>query len=385
MLVLQSFEEKEKNLAFQLFSTKLDILYIDILCDAKKAKEAVKLLSDGGYLILAEYTNDQTNSLFREFKEKENMYLVFDNGKCAIFHKQYSYFEPREYFNKLRISAIYQRTIKYLENKQLMNSIMYNVCVSVITYQHEKYIQQSLESIVSQKGNFNLHVLICDDYSSDLTTTIAKEYLQSVNRENFTYEIITNEKNIRTFKKYELYLNSSSKYDFVVTCDGDDYFIDDNKIEEHIKFLAENPRCIGSFNTLRRYHEKNKKFEELPIEYYTENCYLSISNLIQKNIIGISSAFVYRGEALRNMDKSIFDLDTGEGLFNIYTQRLGDFGHIKKFMTVDRIYQQGICSQQSLREQKSRMIKSIKQYNVFFSFIFDYEFSKLLESYDIYI
>ena len=50
------------------------------------------------------------------------------------------------------------------------------VSIFCITYNHEKYIEQMLESVVGQKTNFNYEVLVHDDASVDNTKAIIEKY-----------------------------------------------------------------------------------------------------------------------------------------------------------------------------------------------------------------
>ena len=55
-----------------------------------------------------------------------------------------------------------------MENKRPMVSVI------VLTYNHEKYIKEALDSILMQKVNFDYEILIGDDASSDNTVKILK-------------------------------------------------------------------------------------------------------------------------------------------------------------------------------------------------------------------
>lgn len=52
--------------------------------------------------------------------------------------------------------------------------------VSVImpTYNHEKYISQSIESLLSQNTKYSYELIINDDCSNDKTAIIAKDYAE---------------------------------------------------------------------------------------------------------------------------------------------------------------------------------------------------------------
>ena len=48
--------------------------------------------------------------------------------------------------------------------------------VIIIFYNQEKYVRQTLESVLSQKTDFKFEILMGDDNSTDKTTDILKEY-----------------------------------------------------------------------------------------------------------------------------------------------------------------------------------------------------------------
>ncbi len=53
---------------------------------------------------------------------------------------------------------------------------MIKVSVIVHTYNHEKFIRQTLDSIVNQEVNFQFEVIVGDDASTDATPQIIQEY-----------------------------------------------------------------------------------------------------------------------------------------------------------------------------------------------------------------
>ena len=50
------------------------------------------------------------------------------------------------------------------------------VSVVVITYNHEPYIKECLDGIISQKTDFPIEILVNDDCSTDNTASIIKKY-----------------------------------------------------------------------------------------------------------------------------------------------------------------------------------------------------------------
>lgn len=54
-----------------------------------------------------------------------------------------------------------------------MRDIMLSVCV--VSYNHEKYIEECLDHILSQKTDFKMEILFGDDCSTDNTLQIVRQ------------------------------------------------------------------------------------------------------------------------------------------------------------------------------------------------------------------
>ena len=52
------------------------------------------------------------------------------------------------------------------------------VSICCTTYNHEKYIAQTLDSFLNQKTEYSYEILIHDDASTDNTQAIIKEYAE---------------------------------------------------------------------------------------------------------------------------------------------------------------------------------------------------------------
>lgn len=57
-----------------------------------------------------------------------------------------------------------------------MNCMNYDVTLAITAYNEEKYLPILLESIKNQKTDLNIETIVIDDYSTDNTLNIAKEY-----------------------------------------------------------------------------------------------------------------------------------------------------------------------------------------------------------------
>ena len=114
-----------------------------------------------------------------------------------------------------------------------MEDIMLSVIIA--TYNHEKYIKETIQGILSQKTDFRYEILVHDDASTDGTADIIKEYeikYPGVVRGFYETE---NQYQQGKISEKRHHLKKEGKYFAII--DGDDYWIDDEKIQKQIAFL----------------------------------------------------------------------------------------------------------------------------------------------------
>lgn len=113
------------------------------------------------------------------------------------------------------------------------------VSVLVVTYNHEKYIGQALDGILRQKTNFKYDVIVHDDASTDHTAEIVREYEKKYpDIVKGIYQKTNQFNNYNVLVKC-LYPQIRGKY--FAAFDGDDYWIDENKLQIQVDFMENHP------------------------------------------------------------------------------------------------------------------------------------------------
>ena len=115
------------------------------------------------------------------------------------------------------------------------------VSVIVLTYNHEKYIRQAMDSILKQTTQFAFEILIGDDASTDKTSQILEEYKQI---KDVNIHIFRREKNIGATANFVNLINHA-RGEYIASCEGDDYWSSENKLQKQVDFLDSNPTFIG--------------------------------------------------------------------------------------------------------------------------------------------
>jgi len=114
------------------------------------------------------------------------------------------------------------------------------VAIWMVTYNHESFIAQAIESVMMQKTDFNYKLFIGEDYSTDRTREICVALNQKYPNK---IEMILQGENTGGFKNaqdlYKLCYESGAKY--IALCEGDDYWTDPLKLQKQVSFLDLNP------------------------------------------------------------------------------------------------------------------------------------------------
>ncbi|GKU31645.1 glycosyltransferase family 2 protein [Clostridium folliculivorans] len=115
------------------------------------------------------------------------------------------------------------------------------VSVAMITYNHGKYIRQALDSVLMQKVSFKYEIIIGDDYSPDDTQDILREYQEKYFN---IVKPIFRQKNVgATTNYYEV--NKMCRGKYIAVLEGDDYWIDENKLQIQVDFLESNFQSVS--------------------------------------------------------------------------------------------------------------------------------------------
>ncbi len=130
------------------------------------------------------------------------------------------------------------------------------VSVSLLTYNHEDYIKQCLDGIIAQKVNFSYEVIVGDDCSSDGTRQILEEYKDKYPD---VFKLVLRKKNLGVTKNlYDVLKRCKGKY--IAGLEGDDYWIDENKLQMQVDFLESNPQYIGCAHEVMMIDEFGKEW-----------------------------------------------------------------------------------------------------------------------------
>lgn len=143
------------------------------------------------------------------------------------------------------------------------------ISVSVITYNQQETIAQTLDSILSQKGDFDLELVIGEDCSPDGTYAICADYAQ---RYPDVVKLLPNTKNLGITANYFRTLQACTG-ELISGIAGDDYYCDDHALEKQMLYLQSHPEVgVMAANGYRYYVRRNIRKEGLNKPETAEIC-----------------------------------------------------------------------------------------------------------------
>jgi glycosyltransferase involved in cell wall biosynthesis len=124
------------------------------------------------------------------------------------------------------------------------------VSVLMITYRHEAYLAQAVESVAAQKTDFPFEIVIAEDCSPDRTREVALE-MQRKYPELVRVAFPAKNRGAQHNARFGIGL-CRGKY--IASCEGDDFWIDEQKLARQVAALERLPGVDFAFTGGYRYY-----------------------------------------------------------------------------------------------------------------------------------
>lgn len=136
------------------------------------------------------------------------------------------------------------------------------ISVIIITYNHENYLPESIESITSQQTDFHFEIIITDDCSSDRTRQIAIDYQKKYPQ---LIRVLYGEKNIGPGSNFQRALKRS-RGQYIATCEGDDQWDDATKLQKQVTYLLNHNDIVVTYHDALSINDRGEKIADTQLE-----------------------------------------------------------------------------------------------------------------------
>jgi glycosyltransferase involved in cell wall biosynthesis len=128
--------------------------------------------------------------------------------------------------------------------------------VCMIAYNVENYIGEAIEGVLNQVADFDIELVISNDFSTDNTEDVVLKYVNEYpNGHWINYK--KQERNLGSTLNY-LWVLKHCQGDYIALCDGDDFWTDSLKLQKQVDFLENHSDFIGSFHNRQKGKELGK-------------------------------------------------------------------------------------------------------------------------------
>lgn len=213
--------------------------------------------------------------------------------------------------------------------------------VGIITYNQQDTIAQTLDSILCQKGDFELEVVVGEDCSTDNTWAICHEYAE---RYPEHVVLLENTHNLGIMANFARVMNACTG-DYLGICAGDDYWCDEQKLQKQLDYLTDHPECgvctTGGYRYFVRRDEMVLGIAPLqPIEDGDVSKHY-FSEAYSGGVYAMPLSIVFKRELLEHIDFDVFiersfpvEDYPMQAIMAMYTK----WGHIEDLTVVYRVY-----------------------------------------------
>lgn len=166
------------------------------------------------------------------------------------------------------------------------------VSVCVVTYNHENYLRDCLQSLVEQKTDFDFEILVADDCSTDATRKVITEFSEKYAS---LIKPIFHPKNLGPFENY-LAVHEQAQGEYIAHMDGDDYALP-GKLQAQSDYLDRHQECTIVWHRMKILDDTNNRLvddlielERLPATGFTQRDLLILGS------VACHSSKMYRAE-----------------------------------------------------------------------------------------
>ena len=241
------------------------------------------------------------------------------------------------------------------------------VSVIVMTYNHEAFIHQALESVLAQIATFPVEVIVSEDCSTDRTRDIVLDYGA---RYPDTIRLLLSDHNLRNNEVVARGINAAHGA-YIALLDGDDYWISPHKLQRQADLLDSHPQSAICFHNAEviyedgsrephRWTPPEQKQEASLEDMWADNFIATGSVMFRNHLIGEIPAW-YILSCMIELNGVVFPI-TDWPLHILHAEH-GSISFINEVMSVYRQHRGGLYSPLSEAEKHEATRQFYKMMN----------------------
>ena len=227
------------------------------------------------------------------------------------------------------------------------------VSACIISYRQEGFIKETLVGALAQKLNCSYEVVVGDDFSPDNTPGIISSFAQTHSR----IKVLESDQNLGMHGNWARTIEAcNGKY--IAICEGDDVWIDPQKLQKQINLLEKNPAASACFSNANIIDNDGNVGEYL---YVDKPCsIIEASDFFELNFNPIPTCtVVFRKAAFNGFPKEYYDSPFADWILHTLLIQTGPFIYLPDVTSSYRQHSGGVWSGIDEEKQLSNKLKAI--------------------------
>ncbi|MGR3983198.1 glycosyltransferase [Pseudoalteromonas sp. 1181_04] len=231
---------------------------------------------------------------------------------------------------------------------------VYVSCIC-ITFNHELFIEDTLNAMLAQKSDYKFEIIIHDDASTDETQTIIQRYREKY--PSIIRLILQKENQYSKGRKPLALILPMCQGDFIAYCEGDDYWVDDKKITLQARYLLDHKEVFITSHDAKIVDDNGNLIKDSKLPYIKKRDF-SAEELILGKAWLLTLNWMFRRfdisdipewEKVKNGDTFI------TSIFGLYG---GSHHHVDILPSAYRVHSEGVWSMLSENDKKDNIINT---------------------------
>lgn len=213
----------------------------------------------------------------------------------------------------------------------------------MITYNHEFFLAQAIESVVMQETHFLYELIIGEDCSTDRTRQICLDYQKKYPEKIHLLLHETNRGMMPNF--FQTLETCTGKY--IALLEGDDYWTDPYKLQKQVAFLEAQPDFVTCFHRVKILD--NEGLQKRNLEYLLpgKKAYYTVDDLLEHSCFIPTCSTLTRNHLFPELPDWLRTVTLGDIAYQILNALHGKIGFLDETMAVYRVHPGGVGSSQT--------------------------------------
>ncbi|TGE23234.1 glycosyltransferase family 2 protein [Hymenobacter metallicola] len=222
---------------------------------------------------------------------------------------------------------------------------MPTVSVCCITYNHEKFLAQAIESVLMQETDFAVELVLGEDCSTDSTRQIALDFQR---RYPDRIRLLLPENNLGVMGNFLATLKACTGT-YIALLEGDDYWTSPHKLQRQVDILERHASCTTCIHDAEEFMDDNS----IPPRLFSQK-YSSIlpgheheftqADIALKGWFIPTASMLFRRSALFPIPEWVDHAFSGDYSLHLLLTRTGNIYYLPEVMSRYRLHPGGIMS-----------------------------------------